>query len=45
MTWKRDIQHPSAHFRQDEYWGSFSLKLKHPEVHGYVRGAAAAMVD
>jgi hypothetical protein len=45
MTWRQGIQHGAAHFRQDEYWGSFSLELRHPECHGYIRGAAPSIID
>ena len=45
MTWRPQIQHAKAHFRQDEYWGSFSLQLEHPEVHGYIRGAGTSIID
>jgi len=45
MTWRQGIQAAKSHFRQDEYWGSFSLELRHPEVHGYIRGAAPTIVD
>ena len=45
MTWRPNVQHAKAHFRQDEYWGSFSLELRHPEVHGYIRGAKSSIVD
>jgi len=45
MTWKREIQAAKSHFRQDEYWGSFSLELRHPDTHGFIRGAAKGIVD
>jgi hypothetical protein len=45
MTWRREIQAGTAHFRQDEYWGSFSLELRHPSVHGYIRGAGRAIIE
>jgi len=45
MTWKPNIQSNSSHMRQDEYFGSFSLKLKFPSCHGYIRGAGKSIVD
>jgi hypothetical protein len=45
MAWRQNVQHAKSHFRQDEYFGSFSLELRHPEVHGYIRGAQKAIVD
>ena len=39
LAWRRDIQLPQAHVRKDELWGSFSLKLLHPSLHGVIRGA------
>lgn len=45
MTWRQGIQAGVSHFRQDEYWGSFSLELRHPEVHGFIRGAAPSIID
>jgi len=45
MTWRRNIQPNQAHFRRDEYWGSFSLELRHPEVHGYIRDAGVSIID
>jgi len=45
MTWRQNIQTAASHVRQDEYFGSFSLKLKHPPVHGYFRGAAKSIID
>jgi hypothetical protein len=45
MTWKQNIQSNSSHVRQDEYFGSFSLKLEHPSIHGYIRGAGKSIVD
>lgn len=45
MAWRQGIQAQVSHFRQDEYWGSFSLQLEHPEVHGFIRGAAASIID
>jgi len=45
MTWKRNIQASKSHFRQDEYWGSFSLELRFPDTHGFIRGAAKSIVD
>lgn len=45
MTWRQNIQDNSSHVRQDEYYGSFSLKLKFPSCHGYIRGAAKSIAD
>lgn len=45
MTWRQNIQEARAHYRQDEYWGSFSLQLEHPEVHGFIRDAGSMMID
>jgi len=45
MTWRQNIQAGVSHFRQDEYWGSFSLELRHPDCHGYIRGAAKSIID
>jgi hypothetical protein len=45
MTWRPGIQHAKAHFRQDEYWGSFSLELRHADCHGFIRGASKSIVD
>lgn len=45
MTWRPEIQAGVSHFRQDEYFGSFSLELRHPSCHGYVRGAAKSIID
>ena len=45
MTWKQNIQDGTNHYRQDEYWGSFSLELRHPDVHGFIRGAALSIID
>jgi hypothetical protein len=45
MAWRQNIQAGTAHFRQDEYWGSFSLELHHPGVHGLIRDAGAMMID
>lgn len=45
MTWRQNIQTAASHVRQDEYFGSFSLKLRHPSTHGYIRGAAKSIVD
>jgi len=45
MTWKQNIQEGRNHYRQDEYWGSFSLELRHPEVHGFIRGASKSIID
>jgi len=45
MTWRQGIQAGVSHFRQDEYFGSFSLELRHPECHGFVRGAAPSIID
>ena len=39
LVWRRDIQLPQSHVRKDEIWGSFSLKLMHPSMHGFIRGA------
>lgn len=45
MTWRQNVQHAKAHFRQDEYWGSFSLELHHADVHGFIRGAQKSIID
>jgi hypothetical protein len=45
MAWKQNIQHGASHFRQDEYFGSFSLELRHPDVHGFIRGAQKSIID
>lgn len=45
MTWRQGIQAGTSHFRQDEYWGSFSLEVRHPSCHGYIRGAAKGIID
>lgn len=45
MTWRQNIQAGVSHFRQDEYWGSFSLEMRHPGVHGFIRGAAKSIID
>ena len=45
MTWRPEIQAEVSHIRQDEYWGSFSLELRHPDVHGYIRNAGRSIVD
>jgi len=45
MTWRQNIQEGRSHYRQDEYWGSFSLEARHPETHGFVRGAGKTIVD
>jgi len=45
MAWRRNIQDPMSHYRQDEYWGSFTLELWHPEIHGYIRGAGRPIID
>ena len=45
MTWRQGIQAGVSHFRQDECWGSFSLELRHPSCHGFIRGAAKSIVD
>jgi hypothetical protein len=44
-TWKQGIQAGVAHYRQDEYWGSFSLEVRHPDLHGLIRGAAKSIID
>jgi len=45
MSWRQNIQTAASHVRQDEYFGSFSLKLRHPSCHGYIRGAGKSIVD
>jgi hypothetical protein len=45
MTWRQNVQSNSSHVRQDEYYGSFSLKLQFPSCHGYIRGAGKSIVD
>ncbi len=45
MTWRQGIQAAVSHFRQDEYWGSFSLELRHPDCHGFIRGAQKNIVE
>jgi len=44
-VWKQGIQPGTSHYRQDEYWGSFSLEVRHPSCHGFIRGAAKSIVD
>jgi len=45
MTWRTSIESPSAHVRQDEIWGSYSLQLMHEKTHGLIRGAAGRYVN
>lgn len=45
MSWRPGIQADVSHFRQDEYWGSFSLELRHSDCHGFIRGAAKSIID
>jgi hypothetical protein len=45
MAWRQNVQHAKAHFRQDEYFGSFSLELRHADLHGFIRGAEKTIVD
>jgi len=45
MTWRPKIQDNASHVRKDEYWGSFSLELRHPSCHGYIRNAGQSIID
>jgi hypothetical protein len=45
MTWKRGIQGSRSHYREDEYYGSFSLELRHPSCHGFIRNAGRSIID
>ena len=45
MTWRKEIQASVSHIRQDEIFGSASLELHHPEVHGYIRQAGQPIVE
>jgi hypothetical protein len=44
LQWRPEIQENDAHVRQDELFGSASLELKFPEVHGYIKGAPASII-
>ena len=44
LVWRPNIQENDAHVRQDELFGSASLELKFPEVHGYIKGAPGSII-
>lgn len=45
MQWRRNIQDNDAHERKDEIYGSFLLEVRHPRLHGLIRGAARSIID
>lgn len=45
LSWRQNIQDNDSHVRKDELWGSFSLQVKHPTCHGFIRGAPARSVS
>lgn len=45
LVWRQNIQDNNAHVRRDELWGSFSLQVKFPSTHGFIRGAPARSID
>jgi len=45
LSWRQNIQDPDSHMRKDELWGSFSLQLKFPSCHGFIRGAPARSIS
>jgi hypothetical protein len=39
LTWRPNVQANNAHVRQDELWGTASLKLSHESTMGKIKGA------
>jgi hypothetical protein len=41
LAWRQNVQANDAHTRQDELWGTASLKLTHETTHGKIKGAVS----
>lgn len=41
LVWRQNVQANDAHTRQDELWGTASLKLTHEPNHGIIKNAQA----
>jgi len=41
LTWRANVENNNAHVRQDELWGTASLKLSHESTMGKIKGAVA----
>jgi hypothetical protein len=39
LAWRQNVQANDAHVRKDEIWGTYSLKLRHEQLHGIIRNA------